>query len=541
MLQIYNVLDCNINIYIYMERASTNILEPVDVDGSAGTLHFHAGRPLMLRVYLPSGEELAAIPVETLSDVRSLKGQLEPICGWPRFRLKLLHDGRTLDDTLPLNSPLDVQLIKLSSFTSSSEEQILHFQNAVKSGDASEVEKILMHSHDPNLKTSISSPSPLSIASKAGHADTVRLLLEARAHCSKAIRFWENLEVLRLLVPKGFHAFDSLQDSLYEAVGRDEIEAIHLLLEARAKPEHEIPQVRDPPLLEAISHRNVEALRVLLQHLSVRSEESYWERDDRMTCCCRGVVTASFHGNAEILRVLLDGHSWGPLGDDYYGLPVVEALHTAAKRGHRSIIEVFRQLLGGAISGFLDEALQSAAVSERDDDGWLPCWSYSLKSVEFLLEEGAHFTDSFPALIIMLEHDPRVEVARSLLELKAGVDVPVPFYKLPDVNERPITYRNWIFRKNKNVMGMTALMYASGCGHVKLVRMLLEARAAANYADSRGRTAFSLASQHGHAKVFRVLMLRKLSEVGAIHNDCSSSSESASSDSDTESEFDLFA
>ncbi|OLQ10797.1 hypothetical protein AK812_SmicGene5435 [Symbiodinium microadriaticum] len=47
----------------------------------------------MLRVYMVSGDELAAIPVATVSDVRELKQQLQKHCGVPRFRQRLLRNG----------------------------------------------------------------------------------------------------------------------------------------------------------------------------------------------------------------------------------------------------------------------------------------------------------------------------------------------------------------------------------------------------------------------------------------------------------------
>ena len=52
----------------------------------------------MLRVWTVSGEELAALPVEEQSDVRSLKQHLQRFHGLPRFRQRLLCNGSSLDD-----------------------------------------------------------------------------------------------------------------------------------------------------------------------------------------------------------------------------------------------------------------------------------------------------------------------------------------------------------------------------------------------------------------------------------------------------------
>eukprot|EP00439_Symbiodinium_sp_Y106_P024937 s399_g3.t1 len=54
--------------------------------------------------------------------------------------------------------------------------------------------------------------------------------------------------------------------------------------------------------------------------------------------------------------------------------------------------------------------------------------------------------------------------------------------------------------------GFTALITASGRGHVEAVRMLLDAGANKSLASSHGLTALMVASLPGHVEVLRVLL-----------------------------------
>ena len=69
----------------------------------------------MLRVTNPlSGEEVASIAAGEVSDVRSLKRRLSQLPGLPpRFRQRLLLDGRGLEDAVMLDSAMDLQLVLL--------------------------------------------------------------------------------------------------------------------------------------------------------------------------------------------------------------------------------------------------------------------------------------------------------------------------------------------------------------------------------------------------------------------------------------------
>ena len=69
----------------------------------------------MLHVRMLSGEWVASIPAEELSDVKSLKQRLHRLHGLPtRFRQRLFHEGRLLEDVAQLDSLRDLELLLVS-------------------------------------------------------------------------------------------------------------------------------------------------------------------------------------------------------------------------------------------------------------------------------------------------------------------------------------------------------------------------------------------------------------------------------------------
>ena len=62
----------------------------------------------MLNVWSVSGELILAVPLEDLNDAHGLKQRLSVVCGLPRFQLRLLCEGFSLDDDARLCSLSDV-------------------------------------------------------------------------------------------------------------------------------------------------------------------------------------------------------------------------------------------------------------------------------------------------------------------------------------------------------------------------------------------------------------------------------------------------
>ena len=69
----------------------------------------------MLRIRMLSGEEVESIAVGELSDVKELKLHLHQLHGLPtRFRQRLLRGGNPMDDSVALDSPMDLDLVLLT-------------------------------------------------------------------------------------------------------------------------------------------------------------------------------------------------------------------------------------------------------------------------------------------------------------------------------------------------------------------------------------------------------------------------------------------
>ena len=119
----------------------------------------------MLHIWKTSGNEQASLPVEELSDVRTLKQHLQKMHGLaPRFRQRLLFRGTDLPDDAKLESPMDVELVLLS-FSDASREQVEKLTDAAKFGCIATVEALLTLPQNPNL-ASTAGDRPLPEASQ---------------------------------------------------------------------------------------------------------------------------------------------------------------------------------------------------------------------------------------------------------------------------------------------------------------------------------------------------------------------------------------
>ena len=93
----------------------------------------------MLCVRLLSGEEVASVPLEELSDVKALKQQLHRLhCLPARFSQRLSLSGNLLDDTAKLDSPMELELVLLP-YAATSQTQVDEFTTASAAGSVSQV------------------------------------------------------------------------------------------------------------------------------------------------------------------------------------------------------------------------------------------------------------------------------------------------------------------------------------------------------------------------------------------------------------------
>ena len=137
----------------------------------------------MLSVLMASGKELAAIPVEQLTNVEMLKKDLQKLCGVPRFRQRLIEqDGTCLEDHVILDTARAVHLLLLPFAVSGEGARAL--TEACAKGLVSKVQELLQFPIDPNCRGFNDDGlfvTPIIVASHKGHVEVVRLLLEAGA------------------------------------------------------------------------------------------------------------------------------------------------------------------------------------------------------------------------------------------------------------------------------------------------------------------------------------------------------------------------
>ena len=85
-----------------------------------------------------SGEEVASIGVEGLSDAKALKQELNRKQGLPlRFRQRLFHRGTAVDDATALDTPMELQLVLLP-YSATSQMQAEELATASADGSVSE-------------------------------------------------------------------------------------------------------------------------------------------------------------------------------------------------------------------------------------------------------------------------------------------------------------------------------------------------------------------------------------------------------------------
>ena len=339
----------------------------------------------MLRIWLSSGEQLAAVPVGEVRDVRSLKQHLHSICGLPRFRQRLLGEGRSLEDEFELECSLDLQLVLLQFDTSPDHaHQLAHqLQHAARHNFPSQVEELLSRPQDPDV-TGTMGESALYAASERGHLQVVSLLLEAGASKNVICGRWTRLtplgvasreghtEIVRLLLEAGGTATDRRDreaSPLYLASLRGHVEVVRLLLEAGADKDEafvftyfqcdpdqlvcsEVTSIQSP-LGVASREGHTEIVRLLL--VAGADRERGAGRHDETP-----LYLASEHGHVQIARLLIvagaaKDRSSGPWGKT--------PIRIACSKGH---VEIVRLLLWAGVT--LDDCSHADVSSSAEED-----------------------------------------------------------------------------------------------------------------------------------------------------------------------------
>ena len=250
--------------------------------------------------------------------MRALKRFLQPLCGLPRFRQRLLFDGQVLkaaclcvfcfgfgldvfrgseseelifkqlnasevltrflwaclqdDDAVPA-APADVQLVLLN-FCKPEPESEAELHDAAFVGSTLRVEAALQRPEDPNADGL--GDSPLTAAAYSGQIDVVRLLLEARADTGmpedesqtplEAASELGYQDIVRLLLESradGGTPRVTLETPIWLASSSGHEEIVRLLLEAGAPTEASYDD-GETPLLQACERGHLATAAVLL-------------------------------------------------------------------------------------------------------------------------------------------------------------------------------------------------------------------------------------------------------------------------------------
>ncbi|CAE7383708.1 ANKRD50 [Symbiodinium natans] len=382
-----------------------------------------------------------------IKDVQALKRHLQGLCGLPRFRQRVLHQGTELKDDAKLESFTEVQLVALNCF-SPSEQETLDFANAIRLSQVSEVERYLQLPLDPDHQTRPGEQTPLSLAAGLwGNVEVTSLLLEARANVN--IPDEDGATALIWACEDGF------------------LDTARLLLEARA-------DVRATdvdgcqPLGQAAGQGHLEVVRLLL---TARAEINCVPEAEE-ACPGAALHHACSEGHVEIAQFLLQARAAASLPDVVGQTP----LHDAAKSGDEEMVGV---LLSAAASVDVADELGDTALIVASASGFS-------RTVHLLLEARAdrNLADWVGATALHFATAEGYQEVVSLLLL--GGENPIP-----------------------DSYGTTALHWAAHYGHTEVAKLLLHAGMDLHAVDNEGKTAFLEAACSGYSRTVRLLFEAK--------------------------------
>jgi ankyrin repeat protein len=327
---------------------------------------------------------------------------------------------------------------------------------------------------DLNARCFFDAVTPLHLASRDGHAEVARVLLEHgadvdagdksnRTPLRRALNR-KQVEVAQVLIKNNAYIGVQGEDRwtpLHWASEHRQVELAQALLEYGADM-----NARDlygwSPCRCALYQRHVEVVRVFVQHTSSARLQNKRESTQ--------LHEVSEDGHVDFARMLLKCGADASARDENNVTP----LHLALERGHREVALVLLE--------------HGADASVQDVDKWTFLHLASryglVKVARALLDHGADASvqnDEMWTPLHFASYNGHTEVARALLD--HGADA--------SVQEE----RKW-----------TPLHLASQNGHTEVARALLEHGADASVQNERKWTPLHLASQNGHTEVARALL-----------------------------------
>ena len=372
---------------------------------------------------------------------------------------------------------------------------------------------LLNHDADVDALDRHNSRGALHIASKEGHCDNVRFLLERHPDVNMEDR--DGLTPLELASYTG------------------ELEVVGILLKhgatASVDPREKQGQ---PPLSMALALRNghQDVVKLLIQSgapvESCQTDGWTWS----------SLFDAAVYGHLEIVRLLIKSGA----AVDYCHSDGWTPLYVASRYGYQDVVQLLIQsgaavksrenngcnpLFGASTYGYLDVVqllIQSgAAVNSRENNGCTPLFGASefgyLDIVLFLIQSGAAVDsrdDNGRTPLFGASMYGHLDIVRLLIKSGAAVDsrqnngwTPL---MLASRNGRVDIAQELLYQNAdanaQNPDLWTSLHLASACGHLNIAKFLIQYRAEIDKKTNDGETALNEASRHGHLEIVRVLL-----------------------------------
>jgi len=312
--------------------------------------------------------------------------------------------------------------------------------DAAKTGNTAKVAQLLSFGVDIDLRDD-DNDTPLIIASRFGHEETVRVLLGKRADAGAAN--------------------NSRANSVSAAAEGGHVKVLKLLLDAGAAVDNRNQDGLTPLALASLGG-HLDAVRLLLDEgADVKARGNAGET---------ALSLAASQGQIKVVKLLL---KWGA-ESNAADLNGATALSHAALRGHADIVNLLLSK-GAKIKlkqgGYLEHDLM-VSVLRGDSD--------RLKELLTLGAQTNTETQSGETALMFACSLARDKVVRILLSHGGNVNC---------------TASN----------GTTPLMLASTSGNMEILRLLMAAGASVKARDKEGNTAVVLAAREGHADAVKLL------------------------------------
>lgn len=364
--------------------------------------------------------------------------------------------------------------------------------------------------------------TPLVAAAACGYQDLVVLLLDKGARIDgdgdnqgralHAAAWHGHAGIVRLLLDKGANinaTSGKRRSPLAAAITVGHVQVVRIILDWNPNIFHE--QEGQLHLLRAILHERAEILQLMLEN-KVNISECDERMGNALHLACRG-RSHEYHDMAKLLiRYGADVNSVG----GYYGTPLQTAV--ACNGGWLTVEHLLKY---GAEAnrkgpGWLRTALQGASATGQ-----------SRRVIEELVKNGAELETtigSYRTALQAASHNGHKETVEALLDCGAnpnsngwnGEPPPLLYIQLNfqtgvlDFEYQHLRERDWRIRtrmvESVRQDHENALQAASGSGHEKIVRILLDRDADPNLVGGLYGSALQAASTMGHVGVGQILL-----------------------------------